>query len=95
MHGVVFQEQIEQRWIQFDTFFNAQTLHQGACGTVTDHALNRHHIQFFYQTFRIGQQRFHLSRDTGFGQFGHNEVVELVIHHALTIELLNACAVSC
>jgi hypothetical protein len=92
VHGIVFQEQVEQRRIQLDTFFNPKRFTSEPAARLRT-TLNRHHIQLFHQTFGIGQQRFHLSRDTRFCQFAHNEMVELVVHHAFTIELLNARAI--
>lgn len=95
VHGVVFQEQIEQRRIQLQAFFDAQTLHQRTGGAVADHALHRHHVQLLHQHFVVGQQTLHLGRDAGFFQFAHDEMVELVVHHAFAIELLNALTIQC
>ncbi len=88
MQRVVFQEQIEYRRVKLRTFFHARRDQQEPARTVAPH-IQPAPSPASSQTLGR-QQTFHLGRDARLGQFGHNEMVEFVIYHALAIKLFNA-----
>lgn len=95
VYGVVFQEQIEQWWVQFNIFFDFKMFYQRVSSMVMYDIFNRYYIQFFYQIFGIGEQMFYLSRDICFSQFVYNEVVEFVVYYIFAIKLFNVCVIFC
>ena len=96
-HGIVqlviLQEEFEGRRIELQPFCYAQTTTDGAGGHVTHHTLNRDHVQLLHQRFVVGEQAVNLGRNASGFELLHDEVVELVVHHALAIQLLYSLAI--